>query len=403
MRGQGKQEVFVMKTIGTISRGIKAPIIKKGDNLVDIVVDSVLAASEEGKFELQDKDVVAMTEAIVARAQGNYATLEQIAKDVRRKTGGGTVGLVFPIMSRNRFSMILKGIAMGVDKLIIQLSYPSDEVGNPLIPMDIIDEKGVNPYTDVFTEEQYYATFGKILHPFTGLDYIELYKSFGGDNCEIILANNPKEILKYTDKVINADIHTRNRTKRILKEAGAKVCLNLTDIMNESVDGSGYNQYGLYGSNLATDNSVKLFPRDGQKLVDAIAEKFKSITGKNIEVMIYGDGAFKDPVGGIWELADPVVSPAYTKGLVGTPNELKLKYLADNAIGDLSGEEAKKAMKALIKEKKANLVADQSSQGTTPRRLTDLLGSLCDLTSGSGDKGTPIILIQNYFTKDSID
>ncbi len=403
MRGQGKQEVFVMKTIGTISRGIKAPIIKKGDNLVDIVVDSVLAASEEGKFELQDKDVVAMTEAIVARAQGNYATLEQIAKDVRRKTGGGTVGLVFPIMSRNRFSMILKGIAMGVDKLIIQLSYPSDEVGNPLIPMDIIDEKGVNPYTDVFTEEQYYATFGKILHPFTGLDYIELYKSFGGDNCEIILANNPKEILKYTDKVINADIHTRNRTKRILKEAGAKVCLNLTDIMNESVDGSGYNQYGLYGSNLATDNSVKLFPRDGQKLVDAIAEKFKAITGKNIEVMIYGDGAFKDPVGGIWELADPVVSPAYTKGLEGTPNELKLKYLADNALGDLSGEEAKKAMKELIKEKKANLVADQSSQGTTPRRLTDLLGSLCDLTSGSGDKGTPIILIQNYFTNYSID
>lgn len=392
-----------MKTIGTISRGIKAPIIKKGDNLVDIVVDSVLAASKEGKFELQDKDVVAMTEAIVARAQGNYATLEQIAKDVRRKTGGGTVGLVFPIMSRNRFSMILKGIAMGVDKLIIQLSYPSDEVGNPLIPMDIIDEKGVNPYTDVFTEEQYYATFGKILHPFTGLDYIELYKSFAGDNCEIILANNPKEILKYTDKVINADIHTRNRTKRILKEAGAKVSLNLTDILNESVDGSGWNEYGLYGSNLATDNSIKLFPRDGQKLVDAIAEKFKSITGKNIEVMIYGDGAFKDPVGGIWELADPVVSPAYTKGLEGTPNELKLKYLADNALGDLTGEAAKEAMKELIKEKKANLVADQSSQGTTPRRLTDLLGSLCDLTSGSGDKGTPIILIQNYFTNYSVD
>lgn len=392
-----------MKTIGTISRGIKAPIIKKGDDLVDIVVDSVLAASEEGKFELQDKDVVAMTEAIVARAQGNYATLEQIAKDVRNKTGGGTVGLVFPIMSRNRFSMILKGIAMGVDKLIIQLSYPSDEVGNPLIPMDIIDEKGVNPYTDVFTEEQYYATFGKILHPFTGLDYIELYKSFGGANCEIILANNPKEILKYTDKVINADIHTRNRTKRILKEAGAKVCLNLTDILNASVDGSGWNEYGLYGSNLATDNSIKLFPRDGQKLVDTIAAKFKAVTGKNIEVMIYGDGAFKDPVGGIWELADPVVSPAYTKGLEGTPNELKLKYLADNALGNLIGEDAKKAMKELIKEKKANLVADQSSQGTTPRRLTDLLGSLCDLTSGSGDKGTPIILIQNYFTNYSID
>ncbi len=392
-----------MKTIGTISRGIKAPIIKKGDDLVDIVVDSVLAASEEGKFELQDKDVVAMTEAIVARSQGNYATLEQIAKDVRNKTGGGTVGLVFPIMSRNRFSMILKGIAMGVDKLIIQLSYPSDEVGNPLIPMDIIDEKGVNPYTDVFTEEQYYATFGKILHPFTGLDYIELYKSFGGANCEIILANNPKEILKYTDKVINADIHTRNRTKRILKEAGAKVCLNLTDILNASVDGSGWNEYGLYGSNLATDNSIKLFPRDGQKLVDTIAAKFKAVTGKNIEVMIYGDGAFKDPVGGIWELADPVVSPAYTKGLEGTPNELKLKYLADNALGNLTGEDAKKAMKELIKEKKANLVADQSSQGTTPRRLTDLLGSLCDLTSGSGDKGTPIILIQNYFTNYSID
>lgn len=392
-----------MKTIGTISRGIKAPIIKKGDDLVDIVVDSVLAASEEGKFELQDKDVVAMTEAIVARAQGNYATLEQIAKDVRNKTGGCTVGLVFPIMSRNRFSMILKGIAMGVDKLIIQLSYPSDEVGNPLIPMDIIDEKGVNPYTDVFTEEQYYATFGKILHPFTGLDYIELYKSFGGANCEIILANNPKEILKYTDKVINADIHTRNRTKRILKEAGAKVCLNLTDILNASVDGSGWNEYGLYGSNLATDNSIKLFPRDGQKLVDTIAAKFKAVTGKNIEVMIYGDGAFKDPVGGIWELADPVVSPAYTKGLEGTPNELKLKYLADNALGNLTGEDAKKAMKELIKEKKANLVADQSSQGTTPRRLTDLLGSLCDLTSGSGDKGTPIILIQNYFTNYSID
>lgn len=392
-----------MKTIGTISRGIKAPIIKKGDNLVDIVVDSVLAASEEGKFELQDRDVVAMTEAIVARAQGNYATLEQIAKDVRNKTGGGTVGLVFPIMSRNRFSMILKGIAMGVDKLIIQLSYPSDEVGNPLIPMDIIDEKGVNPYTDVFTEEQYYATFGKILHPFTGLDYIELYKNFGGENCEIILANNPKEILKYTDKVINADIHTRNRTKRILKEAGAKVCLNLADIMTESVDGSGWNEYGLYGSNLATDDSVKLFPRDGQKLVDSISAKFKEVTGKNIEVMIYGDGAFKDPVGGIWELADPIVSPAYTKGLEGTPNELKLKYLADNALGDLTGEDAKKAMKELIKEKKANLVADQSSQGTTPRRLTDLLGSLCDLTSGSGDKGTPIILIQNYFTNYSID
>lgn len=393
-----------MKTTGTISRGIKAPIIKRGDNLVDIVCDSVLAAAEEGKFELQDRDVVAMTEAIVARAQGNYATLAQISKDVRRKTGGGTVGLIFPIMSRNRFSMILKGIAGGVDKLIIQMSYPNDEVGNPIISLDKIDEYGVDPYSDTFTEKEWYAKFGKVTHPFTGIDYIELYKSYGGNNCEIILANNPKEILKYTDKVINADIHTRNRTKRILKEAGAKVVLNLTDILNESVDGSGYNEYyGLYGSNLATDDSVKLFPRDAQPLVDAIADNFYQKTGKKIEVMVYGDGAFKDPIGGIWELADPVVSPAYTSGLEGTPNEIKLKYLADNAISDLSGEAAQTAMKELIKSKKSNLVADMSSQGTTPRRLTDLLGSLCDLTSGSGDKGTPIILVQNYFSNYSND
>lgn len=388
-----------MKTIGTISRGIKAPIIKKGDDLVNIVCDSVIEASKEGQFELQDRDVVAMTEAIVARAQGNYATLSQIATDVRQKTGGGTVGLIFPIMSRNRFSMILKGIAMGVDKLIIQMSYPNDEVGNPIISLDALDEHGVDPYKDVFTEEKWYKTFGKTTHPFTGIDYIQLYKEFAGGNCEIILANNPKEILKYTDKVINADIHTRNRTKRILKENGAKVVLNLTDILNESVDGSGYNEtYGLYGSNLATDESIKLFPRDPQPLVEAIAARFKELTGKNIEVMVYGDGAFKDPVGGIWELADPIVSPAFTAGLVGTPNEIKLKYLADNALGDLSGEAAKDAMKELIKSKKSNLVADQASQGTTPRRLTDLLGSLCDLTSGSGDKGTPIVLIQNYFT-----
>lgn len=388
-----------MKTIGTISRGIKAPIIKKGDDLVNIVCDSVIAASAEGQFELQDRDVVAMTEAIVARAQGNYATLKQIASDVRKKTGGGTVGLIFPIMSRNRFSMILKGIAMGVDKLIIQMSYPNDEVGNPIISLDALDEHGIDPYKDVFTEEKWYKTFGKTTHPFTGIDYIQLYKEFAGDNCEIILANSPKEILNYTDKVINADIHTRNRTKRILKENGAKVVLNLTDILNESVDGSGYNEaYGLYGSNLATDESIKLFPRDPQPLVEAIAAHFKELTGKNIEVMVYGDGAFKDPVGGIWELADPIVSPAFTSGLVGTPNEIKLKYLADNALGDLSGEAAKDAMKELIKSKKSNLVADQASQGTTPRRLTDLLGSLCDLTSGSGDKGTPIVLIQNYFT-----
>ncbi|MEG1535632.1 MAG: coenzyme F420-0:L-glutamate ligase [Clostridia bacterium] len=387
-----------MKTIGTISRGIKAPIIKKGDNLVSIVVDSVLAACKEGSFQLQDRDVVAMTEAIVGRAQGNYATLEQIAKDVKAKTGGKTVGLIFPIMSRNRFSSILQGIAKGVDKLIIQLSYPSDEVGNPLIPMDIIDEKGVNPYTDTFTEEQYYATFGKILHPFTGIDYVELYKKLGGANCEIILSNNPKTILEYTDVVINADIHTRNRTKRILQQAGAKTVLNLADLMTASVDGSGFNaDFGLYGSNLATDNSIKLFPRDGQTLVDAIQAQFKELTGKTVEVMIYGDGAFKDPIGGIWELADPVVSPAHTQGLQGTPSELKLKYLADNSIGNLSGDEAASAMKDLIRKKKSNLVADMSSQGTTPRRITDLLGSLCDLTSGSGDKGTPIIVIQNYF------
>lgn len=393
-----------MKTIGTISRGIKAPIIKRGDNLVDIVCESVLAACKEGEFSLQDRDVVAMTEAIVARAQGNYATIEQISKDVREKTGGGRVGLIFPIMSRNRFSMILKGIAGGVDELIIQMSYPGDEVGNPLIPLDILDEKGVDPYKDVFTEEEYYEKFGKIVHPFTGIDYVELYKEFGGSNCKIIIANNPKAILKYTDKVINADIHTRNRTKRILKEAGASVVLNLADILNQSVDGSGYNElYGLYGSNLATDTSVKLFPRDAQPIVDAIAERLRKETGKKIEVMVYGDGAFKDPVGGIWELADPVVSPAYTDGLNGTPNEIKLKYLADNAISDLSGDEAAKAMKALIASKKDNLVADQASQGTTPRRLTDLLGSLCDLTSGSGDKGTPIILIQNYFTNYSQD
>lgn len=393
-----------MKTIGTISRGIKAPIIKRGDNLVDIVCESVLAACKEGEFSLQDRDVVAMTEAIVARAQGNYATIEQISKDVREKTGGGKVGLIFPIMSRNRFSMILKGIAGGVDELIIQMSYPGDEVGNPLIPLDILDEKGVDPYKDVFTEEEYYEKFGKIVHPFTGIDYVELYKEFGGSNCKIIIANNPKAILKYTDKVINADIHTRNRTKRILKEAGASVVLNLADILNKSVDGSGYNElYGLYGSNLATDTSVKLFPRDAQPIVDAIAERLRKETGKKIEVMVYGDGAFKDPVGGIWELADPVVSPAYTDGLNGTPNEIKLKYLADNAISDLSGDEAAKAMKALIASKKDNLVADQASQGTTPRRLTDLLGSLCDLTSGSGDKGTPIILIQNYFTNYSQD
>ena len=388
-------------TVGTISRGIKAPIIKTGDDLVKIAVDSLLnaAADPDTGFKIQDRDVFALTEAVVGRAQGNYATVDQIATDVRRKTGGGTVGLIFPILSRNRFSLLLKGIAKGVDKLIIMLSYPSDEVGNHLMSLDALDEKGVNPYTDVFTEKEVYDTFGEIKHPFTGMDYVALYKKMGGDNTEIILANRPQEILKYTDTVINADIHTRFRTKRILLENGAKTVISLHDILNESVDGSGYNSdYGILGSNLATDDSVKLFPRDCQPLVEDIQKALYEKTGKMVEVMVYGDGAFKDPVGKIWELADPVVSPGYTSGLEGTPNELKLKYLADNAIGNLSGEEAKKAIKDMIKAKPTNLVASQASQGTTPRRLTDLIGSLCDLTSGSGDKGTPFIFIQNYFT-----
>ena len=387
-------------TIGTISRGIKAPIIKTGDNLVDIAVDCLLQGSNDPEmgFKIQDKDIFALTEAVVGRAQGNYATVDQIATDVRRKTGGGTVGLIFPILSRNRFSLLLKGIAKGVDKLVIMLSYPSDEVGNHLMSLDTLDELGVNPYSDVFTQNEIYEKFGEIKHPFTGIDYVALYKEMGGENTEIILANRPQEILKYTDTVISADIHTRFRTKRLLKEAGAKIVLTLDDILNESVDGSGYNEkYGILGSNLATDNSVKLFPRDCEKLVYDIQKEIANRTGKLVEVMVYGDGAFKDPVGKIWELADPVVSPGYTSGLEGTPNELKLKYLADNKIGNLSGDEAMEAIKEMIKAKPTNLVASQASQGTTPRRLTDLIGSLCDLTSGSGDKGTPFIYIQNYF------
>ena len=387
-----------MKNVGVISRGIKAPIIKQGNDLVQIVVDSLLAASREGNFELNDRDVVGLTESIVARTQGNYASIDQIAKDVREKTGGGTVGLVFPILSRNRFVTLLKGISKGVDKLVIQLSFPKDEVGNALFNPDLIDELEINPYSDVFVGDEIYKTFGEIKHPFTGMDYVKIYKDVA-PNCEIILANNLGEILKYTDKVITADIHTRKRSKRILKEKGAKLVLGLDDILTSSVDGSGYNDFcGLLGSNMATDDSVKLFPRDCQSYVDAIHDKLYEATGKNIEVMVYGDGAFKDPVGGIWELADPVVSPAFTEGLVGTPNEVKLKYLADNSIGDLSGEEAKLAIKNLIKTKEKDLFAKKESLGTTPRRLTDLLGSLCDLTSGSGDKGTPIILVQNYFT-----
>ena len=387
-------------TIGTISRGIKAPIIKTGDNLVDIAVDCLLQGANDPEmgFKIQDRDIFALTEAVVGRAQGNYATVDQIATDVRRKTGGGTVGLIFPILSRNRFSLLLKGIAKGVDKLVIMLSYPSDEVGNHLMSLDTLDELGVNPYSDVFTQNEIYEKFGEIKHSFTGIDYVALYKEMGGENTEIILANRPQEILKYTDTVISADIHTRFRTKRLLKEAGAKIVLTLDDILNESVDGSGYNEkYGILGSNLATDNSVKLFPRDCEKLVYDIQKEIANRTGKLVEVMVYGDGAFKDPVGKIWELADPVVSPGYTSGLEGTPNELKLKYLADNKIGNLSGDEAMEAIKEMIKAKPTNLVASQASQGTTPRRLTDLIGSLCDLTSGSGDKGTPFIYIQNYF------
>ena len=382
---------------GTISRGIRAPIIKKGDDLVKIVADSVVNASKEHGFPLFDKDVVAVTEAVLARSQGNYATVDQIAKDVKEKFGDETVGLIFPIFSRNRFSMILKGIAKGVKKLIVQLTYPSDEVGNSFITPEQLIEKNVNPYTDVFTAKQFKDTFGDIRHTFTGVDYVEFYQSMGG-NCEVILANNPCEILKHTKYVINADIHSRFRTKNALIKGGATKVVSLHEILNKSVDGSGYNeQYGVLGSNLATENSVKLFPRDCQKFVEDLAEELFKLTGKRIECMVYGDGAFKDPVGGIWELADPVCSPGYTKLLEGKPNEIKLKYVADNEISDLSGEEAIKAMKEIIKNKEKDMMNSMKSQGTTPRQLTDLLGSLADLTSGSGDKGTPIILIQNYF------
>ena len=382
---------------GTISRGVRAPIIKQGDDLVTIAADCVIAAAEQGGFALQDRDVLAVTEAVVARSQGNYATAEQIGKDVAAKFGDHTVGLVFPIFSRNRFSMILKGIALGAKELVIQLSYPSDEVGNSFVTPEQLMDKGVNPYTDVFTGDEFRALFGDIRHTFTGVDYIDYYQKAGG-NCRIILANNPTEILKYTKYVINADIHTRRRTKAALLKAGAAKVVSLDEILTESVDGSGYNErYGVLGSNLATEHSVKLFPRDCQRFVDALHDLLKERTGKNIEVMVYGDGAFKDPVGGIWELADPVCSPAFTEGLKGKPNELKLKYIADNEIAGLSGEAAVEAMKEAIRHKGSDLTGQMASQGTTPRQLTDLLASLSDLTSGSGDKGTPFILIQNYF------
>ena len=392
------------RLVGTVSRGVRAPIIRQGDDLAKIVVDSVLAAAESEGFELRDKDVVAVTEAVVARAQGNYASIDQIAKDVKNKFGDNTVGILFPITSRNRFAICLKGIAMGCKKVVLMLSYPSDEVGNHLITPDMLDESGVNPWSDVLTEEKYRELFGYEKHQFTGVDYVDYYKNLikeAGAEVEIVFANNPKAILDYTKYILNCDIHTRARTKKLLLKNGAEVVYSLDDILTESVDGSGYNdRYGLLGSNKATETTVKLFPIHCQEMVDAIQKGLIEKTGKHIEVMIYGDGAFKDPVGKIWELADPVVSPAYTAGLEGTPNELKLKYLADNDFADLSGDALKAAISDYIKEKDAkaeNLTGNMVSQGTTPRRLTDLIGSLADLTSGSGDKGTPIILIQGYF------
>ena len=390
------------RTIGTVSRGVRAPIIRQGDDIVEIVTNSVLEASEDAGFEFNDRDIVAMTEAIVARAQGNYATVDNIAKDVKAKFGeDATIGVILPILSRNRFAICLRGIAMGAKKIVLMLSYPSDEVGNHLISLDQVDEKGVDPYKDVLTLEKYRELFGYEKHRFTGVDYVEYYESLirgCGADCEIIFANNPRAILDYTKNVLCCDIHSRFRTKRILKANGGETVLGLDDIMTESVDGSGYNaDYGLLGSNKATEDQVKLFPRDCQPVVDAIQEKLYKATGKKIEVMVYGDGAFKDPVGKIWELADPIVSPAYTSGLEGTPNELKLKYLADNDFSDLSGDALKAAIKERIVEKDGNLVGNMASEGTTPRQLTDLIGSLCDLTSGSGDKGTPIVFIQGYF------
>ena len=389
------------RMVGTISRGLRAPIIRQGDDIVDIVVNTVLEAAECDGFSVRDKDIVAMTEAIVARAQGNYASVDDIADDVRAKFGGETVGVIFPILSRNRFAICLRGIAKGAKKVVLMLSYPSDEVGNHLVSLDALDEKGVNPYTDVLSLEKYRELFGYEKHRFTGVDYVEYYESLireAGADCEIVFANDPRAILKYTKNVLNCDIHSRFRTKRLLKNAGVEINYGIDEILSSSVNGSGYNpEYGLLGSNKATEDTVKLFPKECQPIVDAIQEKLYEKTGKKVEVMVYGDGAFKDPVGKIWELADPIVSPAYTKGLDGTPNELKLKYLADNEFAGLSGEELKAAIKSKITEKDDNLVGKMASEGTTPRQLTDLIGSLCDLTSGSGDKGTPIVYIQGYF------
>ncbi len=389
------------RMVGTVSRGIRAPIIRNGDDLVEIVSNCILEAAECDGFTIRDHDIVAMTEAIVARAQGNYASTDDIAADVRAKFPGGTVGVIFPILSRNRFSVCLKGIAKGAKKVVLMLSYPSDEVGNHLISVEQMDEKGIDPYRDVLDIKRYRELFGYEKHRFTGVDYVEFYEKLireCGADFEVVFANDPRAILDYTKDVINCDIHTRARTKRLLKAAGANAVCGLDEILNAPVNGSGYNaEYGLLGSNKATEEQVKLFPRDCQPLVEAIQKRLYDATGKQIEVMVYGDGAFKDPVGKIWELADPVVSPAYTAGLEGTPNELKLKYLADNDFADLSGDALKQAIKERIQVKDANLVGKMDSEGTTPRRLTDLIGSLCDLTSGSGDKGTPIVFIQGYF------
>ena len=395
------------RMVGTVSRGVRAPIIRNGDDIVEIVTNSVFEAAAAEGFEIKDRDIVAMTEAIVARAQGNYASVDDIAADVKAKLGGETVGVIFPILSRNRFAICLRGIAKGAKKIVLMLSYPSDEVGNHLISIDAMDEKGVDPYRDVLDLAKYRELFGYVKHPFTGVDYVEYYEKLireCGADVEIIFANDCRAILNYTKNVIACDIHSRFRSKRLLKAAGVEKVFGLDEILNESVNGSGYNEhYGLLGSNKATEDTVKLFPRECQPVVDNIQAKIKEKTGKTVEVMVYGDGAFKDPIGKIWELADPVVSPAYTSGLEGTPNELKLKYLADNDFADLSGDALKDAIKEKIQQKDGDLVGQMVSEGTTPRRLTDLIGSLCDLTSGSGDKGTPVIFIQGYFDNYTMD
>ncbi len=389
------------RIVGTVSRGLRAPIVKTGDDLRKIVVDTVMKAAENGEFTVRDRDVLAVTESILARSQANYCTTAQIAADVRAKLGGETIGVIFPILSRNRFAIVLRGIAQGAKKVVLQLSYPSDEVGNHLVSLDLLDEKGIDPYRDVLTQAQFESLFGKSRHPFTGMDYVSYYREVieeSGAEAEIIFANDPRSILSYTKNVLTCDIHTRTRSKRLLKAAGAEIVCGLDDIMNAPVDGSGYNdRYGLLGSNKATEDTVKLFPIHCQEFVDGVQADLLARTGKCVEVMVYGDGAFKDPVGKIWELADPVVSPGYTSGLEGTPNELKLKYLADNEFAGLTGEALNAAIRTKIEQKDHDLVGKMASEGTTPRRLTDLIGSLCDLTSGSGDKGTPFVYIQGYF------